>query len=105
MSAGAPKGNSNAARGAEWRDAVLRAVKRDQSLDKLASVLVAKAFEGDLVALKEIGDRLDGKPKQQVDVTVQDAQPTGPNADTLSQRLTSQLASRAGFVGSSDTVQ
>ena len=53
----------------------------------------------------EIGDRLDGKPKQQVDVTVQDAQPPGPNADTLSQRLTSQLASRAGFVGSSDTVQ
>jgi hypothetical protein len=101
----APPGNKNASRGYEWREAVTRAIYRGKSLDKLADVLVTKALEGDMVAIREIGDRLDGKPKQQVDVTVQDAQPIGPNADTLSQRLTSQLASRAGFLGSSDTVQ
>jgi hypothetical protein len=58
-----------------------------------------------MVALKEVGDRLDGKPKQQVDVTVQDAQPTGPNADTLSQRLAIQLAGRAGTADTPNTVQ
>ena len=105
MPVGGQKGNNNAARGSEWREAVVKAIKRGKGLDQLAEVLVAKALEGDMVALKEVGDRLDGKPKQQVDVTVQDAQPIGPNADTLSQRLTNQLASRAGFVGSSDTVQ
>lgn len=51
-----------------WRDAVMRAVRRrdsdedPQALEKLADVLVATAMAGDVVALKEIGDRLDGKP-------------------------------------------
>ena len=30
--------------------------------------LVTKAMEGDVTALKEIGDRLDGKPTQAVDL-------------------------------------
>lgn len=56
-----------------WRDAIHRAVKRvekgdkDKRLEKLADKLVAVALEGDVSALKEIGDRLDGKPTQQVD--------------------------------------
>lgn len=54
-----------------WRDAIHRAVKRtekgDKWLEKLADKLVAVAMEGDVSALKEIGDRLDGKPTQQVD--------------------------------------
>jgi hypothetical protein len=105
MPVGGQKGNNNAARGSEWREAVVRAIKRGKGLDQLAEVLVAKALDGDMVALKEVGDRLDGKPKQQVDVTVQDAQPTGPNADTLSQRLAIQLAGRAGTADTPNTVQ
>ena len=105
MPVGGQKGNNNAARGAEWREAVVKAIKRGQGLDKLADVLVAKALDGDMVAIKEVGDRLDGKPKQQVDVTVQDGQPTGPNADTLSQRLAIQLAGRAGTASPPDTIQ
>ena len=36
----------------------------------MALRLVTKALEGDVAALKEIGDRLDGKPAQAVDVEV-----------------------------------
>lgn len=53
-----------------WREAINRAVKRRgegdlQALDRCADALVAAAIEGDLQAMKEIGDRLDGKPPQQ----------------------------------------
>jgi len=56
-----------------WRDAIQRAVKRrldgtdePQALDRLADKLVAKGLEGDIPAIKEIGDRLDGKPAQSI---------------------------------------
>lgn len=62
----APKGNSNAARGKEWRDAVRKALVQGKKLDKLAQKLIELAEEGDLQALKEIGDRMDGKPTQYV---------------------------------------
>lgn len=54
-----------------WRDAVMLAVHEDgpdgrKKLRALAEQLVAKAETGDVTALKEIGDRLDGKPPQQI---------------------------------------
>lgn len=56
-----------------WRDAIMIAVKREvarganaRRLSALADKLVAVALEGDIGALKEIGDRLDGKPTQGV---------------------------------------
>lgn len=55
-----------------WRDAVMRAVKRrlegekGQYLERLADQLVAEGLDGNVVALKEIGDRLDGKPAQTI---------------------------------------
>lgn len=56
-----------ATKGKLWRDAIRRAVQGDsKKLDKLARVLVQKAEEGDMMALKEIGDRLDGKPAQAI---------------------------------------
>jgi len=72
--AGAPIGNRNAARGAEWRDALRKAlkdyeasgIKRGQALRKIAEKLVEKALEGDMAAIVEIGNRLDGKPAQPV---------------------------------------
>ena len=66
----------------EWRDAVRMAVhellvadgddkvKKTRALRLLARRLVTKALEGDVAALKEIGDRLDGKPAQAVAVDV-----------------------------------
>jgi hypothetical protein len=65
------------ARGAKsdklWRDAIMRAVKRrmsgegdPQALDKLADKCVDMGLEGDMQAIKEIGDRLDGRPAQAI---------------------------------------
>lgn len=39
---------------------------RRQALDELAEKLLAKCDEGDMGALKELGDRLDGKPAQAI---------------------------------------
>ena len=69
--AGAPIGNKNSSRAnREWADAIRRAVARREkdgkpgSLNDLADVLIDKALEGDGAAIKEFGDRHDGKPAQ-----------------------------------------
>ena len=75
MSAGAPLGNQNANKGKRWQQAIDRALesrsKRDgvQALDALAEKLLTLAGAGDLSALKELGDRIDGKAKQQTEIT------------------------------------
>ena len=59
-----------------WRNAVHLAVKRYvdgsdvKALTRLAEKLVEKGMSGDIAALKEIGDRLDGRPKQSVDLAM-----------------------------------
>lgn len=71
----APQGNSNAAKGKAWSEAVKRAIREkygkewDESLAELAAQLVNAAAAGDLTALKEVGDRIDGKPKQQIEAS------------------------------------
>lgn len=68
---GAPLGNQNA-RKRHWSDAIQRAVEEEDPLlkrrriDALADRLIEKAMEGDVAAMREIGDRLDGKPAQSV---------------------------------------
>ena len=62
----------------EWRDAIRRAVhetrkdpadgRKRKRLVSLARKLVERAEGGDVAALKEIGDRLDGKPTQGVEL-------------------------------------
>lgn len=77
---GAPKGNSNATKGKPWRDAIDRALaKREKSridgklaLDELAEKLLTLCDEGDLAALKEMADRIEGKAAQSMDLTVTD---------------------------------
>lgn len=55
-----------------WRNAIMLAVNRaaaggkTKHLDILARKLIDKAAEGDVSALREIGDRLDGKPTQMI---------------------------------------
>jgi len=71
---GAPLGNQNAAKGREWTQAIRWAlahhesssIKRGQALDKIAVKLIELALEGDMAAIREIGNRLDGKPVQPV---------------------------------------
>jgi len=74
LSQGAPLGNKNAAKAKVWEGAIRRAlaqledpelnVKAGEALAKIAETVVRKAVTGDKDAIKEIGDRLDGKPVQ-----------------------------------------
>lgn len=65
---GAPKGNRNAAKGRFWTDALRRAVLENdgKKLRKLADKLVAVAMKGNVHALRELGDRFEGKPAQAI---------------------------------------
>lgn len=69
MSAGAPAGNTNARRGREFRDSLRRALKANGAdrLRTIAENLVAAAEQGEQWAIKEIADRIDGKPQQAID--------------------------------------
>lgn len=70
---GAPVGNQNAKKAKRWADAVNRALARvaegqgvEAGLDKCADQLVAAAVKGEQWALRELGDRVDGKPAQTI---------------------------------------
>lgn len=72
---GAPRGNQNAAKAKVWHAAIMRALERRKpadervaAIDELADKLLDLVSRGDLGALKEFGDRLDGKPAQAVTV-------------------------------------
>ena len=52
-----------------WRDAINRAIKRREerdplAMEKLADKLIAGVEAGDIAAIKEFGDRVDGKVAQ-----------------------------------------
>lgn len=71
---GAPVGNQSAAKAKEWEQALKRAMARKadgdfrQTLDRIASEVVDKALAGEKDAWVEIGNRMDGKPAQAVDL-------------------------------------
>lgn len=71
--AGAPFGNQNARKGKSWLDALRLEIAIDDGarLQKAACQLLNKAAEGDLAAIKELADRLDGKATQANTVTAQ----------------------------------
>ena len=65
-----------------WRDALTRALARIApdgtgvagGLDAIATSVINAAIEGDRVAIKEVGDRMDGKPKQQTEISGPDGE-------------------------------
>lgn len=64
---GAPKGNKNSSKSNRlWAETIRRAVVQSDAarLRRIAEALLNKAEEGDIQAIKEVGDRLDGKPAQ-----------------------------------------
>jgi len=73
---GAPKKNNNAAKGRDWRDALMYALdnykgsKKGMALRDIGAKLIEMAMNGDIQAIKEIGDRIDGKAVQVIDATV-----------------------------------
>ena len=85
-----------------WRDAIMVAVKREieaaggkktKKLYALADALADKGLKGDVTALKEIGDRLDGKAVQGVEL----GGPGGGPVETKDVSLT-ELARRILFL-------
>lgn len=70
----APEGNKNAVKNRPWAEAINRALLAEdgKKLRALADKLIDKALEGDVPALKEIGDRADGKPAQQLNLAGHD---------------------------------
>jgi hypothetical protein len=68
-SMGAPKGNTNSSKNNRlWAETIRRAVVQSDAerLRRIAEALLNKAEEGDIQAIKEVGDRLDGKPTQTI---------------------------------------
>jgi hypothetical protein len=70
--AGAPKGNQNA-KGRKQKlfdDALRRAIAQDDKdrLRTAAESLLTQAASGEQWAIKELADRMDGKPVQSVDL-------------------------------------
>jgi len=71
----APAGNQFAVKAKRWSQAIDRALEKRskgdgiKALDDLAEKLLVKAEEGDMSALKELGDRLEGKPAQSLALT------------------------------------
>src|SRR5690348_13029646 len=80
----APLGNQNAAKSKRWAAAIERALERRvankptpedtsdliRGLDLAADEFVRLLFDSkDLGCFKELGDRLDGKPKQQIEAS------------------------------------
>lgn len=76
----APKGNNNAGKGKDWQTALEYAINnysngqiaRGQALRAIGEKVVQMALEGDMECIKEIGNRLDGKPTEHkvIDKTV-----------------------------------
>jgi len=68
---GAPVGNTNSsADNRLWANTIRRAVVQGdaEKLRQIAEKLIHMASEGDMQAIKELGDRLDGKPSQALDL-------------------------------------
>lgn len=72
----APFGNQNAKNGKLWENALKRAIARrakgdlEHGLDTLADKVIEAVTQGEQWAALEVGNRLDGKPSQTVEATV-----------------------------------
>ncbi len=80
MPAGAPEGNTNGAKGAQYNSALKRALARsgktvDGGLNKVCDQLVAAAIAGEQWAIKEVADRVDGKASQAINIGGQEENP------------------------------
>jgi hypothetical protein len=74
---GNPGGNPGGKHGEKiFRNALLASLKKTdgdaEKIQRVTDKLVANAINGDTTAIREIADRLDGKPAQAIDVTGDD---------------------------------
>lgn len=84
---GGQLGNTNAAKAKRWQSALDRLFAQSpERLAKIAEATVSAAEAGEPWAITEIGNRLDGKPVQQVDMN------TNTQPMTLSDALLAHIA-------------
>lgn len=71
--AGSKGGIANFDKNRPWREAIRRAILADdgKKLRKIAETLLDKAAEGDVAAIRELGDRIDGRSIQQIEAKVE----------------------------------
>jgi hypothetical protein len=91
---GAPLGNINPSRpfAAALRAAISHAGTDRAALIEVAKVLLEKAMAGDLAAIREVADRLDGKSIQATDLTINDNR----TAHDLSDAELAEIAAGSG---------
>ena len=68
------KGNTNSNKNNRlWADTLKRALLQadGNKIRAIAEALIEKAASGDVSAIKELGDRVDGKSTQQIDQTTE----------------------------------
>lgn len=91
--AGAPEGNNNYLKGKRWQAAINRALEKRSkgdgvaALEELAEKLLLKCDEADMSALKELGDRIDGKAMQGVELTGAEGGPVRIVATPIDEKL------------------
>ncbi len=88
----APLGNKNGANGTRWARAIERALAHkyktvDGGLLEMAKVIVEAAAAGERDALKEIGERMDGKAPQALQLTGDKEAPVCINVTAQDDRL------------------
>lgn len=75
-------GQKRRAHAKRWQAAILKALARlsrenaDAGLERMATLLVRKAFNGDEWAINHIADRIDGKPAQAIELGAADEIPS-----------------------------
>jgi hypothetical protein len=70
---GAPLGNTNSNKNNRlWADTIRRALIQSdgERIRRIAEALLVKAEDGDMNAIKEVGDRLDGKASQAIEANI-----------------------------------
>jgi hypothetical protein len=72
---GAPKGNQNAVKARIMSRHLLERIEERKLWPQLMDALLTKALDGDVPAIKEVFDRVDGKAPQDINLGGQDDNP------------------------------
>jgi hypothetical protein len=90
------------------REAILRALEKggqpaEEALVPMAQKMIAQAQDGDVASFREIADRLDGKPSQQIDMAVSRAPAPELTEDEL-KRIAAGSSARAALPEPSEEI-